>query len=349
VATQTTDGSGGFSWANIPDTPEEPSGTEYYLTVIPPYGYEGAVSDGFKVSSDGDDHAEPAFTLAQITNKLVVTVTNESEAEDLSDSSWGPTLTSSTDSAWVLAPAESTYDATSHDTTFTWNSVPTGCWTLSFAHQPTDHHAALTASTPWPSDSKLSCTGNQIAVSDAAVSAGQVAAGYTFNEYQPKVNLTLDPLALDPNATSADVPTTVVQAGTTLYSTTLTVPAAGLNQALSVWVRGSVHVVYAPASPWTVDHADTTVTATAPTATATVSEQGSTVTITLDDNANGVSVSLASSDGFHAPTPVVTSGGGKAVFDDIPYGSWTASATGYDDKSVTVNGPTASGSLTKSP
>lgn len=348
LVVQTTGGNGTFTFTTVPNTP---AGDSYYLVAVPPAGYSPYVDpDGFTTDFSDPAHNDlTGFSLTpdRVLRSVTVTVTPSSASDVLTG--WTATLTAPSQPSWTYS-ATAAKNGSGYDLVFP--QVPSGCWVFSLA-LATDHHGTL-IQTSAPTGTGLSCPTPQLAISaDTSVST---AAKYTLNEYQPQVKLTLKPLALDPNATSAAVPTSVVQGGTTLYSTTLTLPAAGLNQTLPVWVSGSAHVVLAPTAPWTADNADTAVTSGSPTATAIISEQGSTVTITLDNNLNGITVSLApasAGSGFGTPTAVSTStvGGikGVAVFHDIPLSDWTASATGYTDTTVTVSGATSSGTLNHTP
>jgi hypothetical protein len=344
AVSETTGPDGAFTFTTVPNTP---AGKSYFLVAVPPTGYTPYVDPtGFTADFSDSTQNLAGFTLTpdRVLRSVTVTVTPTSASDVLTG--WTASLTAPSQPSWTYS-ATAVKNGSGYDLVFP--QVPSGCWVFALA-LPADHHGTL-SQTSAPTGTGLSCPAPQLAISaDTSVST---AAKYSLNEYQPQIALTLVPLQLDPNATSASVPTSVTQGGSTVYSTTLTVPKAGLNQALPVWVSGSVHVVFASTSPWTVDHADTAVTATAPTATATISEQGSTVTITLDDNANGVSVSLdpPSGSGFTpTSTGTKTVGGvqGVAVFDNIPFGTWTASATGYTSATVTVSGATSSGTLNHS-
>lgn len=339
----TTGDGGGFSWDTVPDTP---TGQSYYLVVVPPYGYQGAVSSAFTVTTSGDDHAEAPIELAQLKNKLTVTVSNSAD-EDLT--SWSPTLTSGSDPAWTLGPNATSHASGSTDSVFTWDQVPAGCWSFTLTN-PSGHYGQLAPET-MPTASGLTCSAGQIAVTQTA--STDVAASYTLDEYQPGVALTLNNnKTLDPTPADVAVTVTVKAGSTTYYSGSQSVPAAGLTTTLPVWVSGSPQLTITPTGAgWSVDKPTTKISGATPTATTGITELGATVTVTLSDKANGVSVSLAPPSGstFGTPTAVKTTGGGKAEFTDIPYGTWTASAAGYKDGSVTVNSSAASVELALGP
>jgi hypothetical protein len=336
TVSKTTGGDGTFTFTTVPNTP---SGDSYYLVVVPPFGYSPYVdTTGFTADFTDTNQDLTGFVLQpdRVLRSVTVKITPSDSGDDLSG--WTATLASPSVAGWNYS-ATGSPDGSAYD--FAFAQVPAGCWTFSLT-LPADHFGSLTQVSA-PSVPGMSCTTPQLSISDDT--SVSTATSYTLNEYQPKVKITLDPLALD-TAPSEDV-TVTVSAGTTYYTDTLTVPAAGLNQTLPVWVSTAVHPMHVKLAPkdsnWTVDNADTVVQSTSPTATATLTETGSTVTVSLNPAAIGEHVTLTQ--GATVVDLVTNNDGDPVVFHDIPYGVWTAKASGYTDLPITVNGTTESATL----
>ena len=324
-----TGADGTFSFSTVPD------GT-YYVVTAPPYGYSPAHSAAVTIAyPNPTGGVQVTLTPDEVLNKLTVNV-DDSSADP---TGWTPTLTSATGSTWTMSP-----DAvgSSNPYAFTFNQVPTGCWTFSLT-LPANHYGSLTHST-LPSDSKLSCTTGQIAVS--GVPSTNVTAGYTIAEYQPTLAITATPISGD--TAISNVTLTATDGGTTTYLNGQTFSVSATATPLGFWVASGVTVhanVTSGAAGWPND--GTTMTAASPDGSITLAEKSATVKVTVTQASTaveGAEVTLHEPSGMHfTGTTVDTTGADGTVTFTVPYGSgWSASATYTDTGGTHYSGSTTS-------
>jgi hypothetical protein len=252
-------------------------------------------------------------------------------------------------------PQTLTGTAPSYTTTF--NTVPSGNWTV-WIELPADHHGKVMSTGGSPTQ-VTAASPYAITVSGAAT-AVNTTVGFTIAEAQLNLKVLATALALDTNPVPATVSLVVKQGTTTLYTEpAFQTSTSTVSSVSSIWVVPSL--AYAlTADPgtshgvgWTT--ANQTVTpsssSTPVTAQVALTQKGGSLAITVRQKTGnalveGATVSLLPADGsVTAPTDDVSDNKGLAGFTQLPPGSYdvtatktttTTTGTGADEVTVTT-------------
>jgi hypothetical protein len=205
--TATTDSNGNFTIAGLANgtyqlrinEPDDSSkvvdGYAGQLPATPVVVQYGTVQYGTSVGSVG------TIDLTRATQTLSYVVKAKQKADNLSTSTvtltYHPSASQASDpnfQSWSPTPAVS-YSSSTGNTTWTWNSLPFGCWTLSSLGLPTDHYGTIGARTHAGTngtDSALGCASGDVTVPGNGSGNGTVEVDQpvTENELDLSVALT---------------------------------------------------------------------------------------------------------------------------------------------------------------
>jgi hypothetical protein len=288
-------------------------------------------------------------SLVRVKNNVVVTFTASNGFAV--DGAKAYLIASPVSSNPPQAPQTLTGTAPSYTTTF--DTVPSGSWTL-WIELPANHNGAVmstgsapvevTAASPYP----ITVSGTSTGLS--------TAVGFTIAESELDLRVLATPLTADANPVPATVALSVKQGTTSIYTAaSFPTSTATLSNTTPIWVTPSLPYTLTAKAPttsgagWT-GTATATVTpassSTAVSAQVPLTEKGGTLTITVDtlDAKNktvlveGATVSIAPVDtAVTAPTSKDSDVKGLVSFSQLPPGDYDLTAT-----KTTVTGTGAS-------
>jgi large repetitive protein len=335
-------GSGYYGFSSVPDGS--------YLVKFAKTGYLES-DDPITVSAGQNVTLSP--TLDRVTNNLVVTLASTN----------GFPLTGAqahlTASPVSSNPAQSAVPLTGSSYTATFNSVPSGNWTV-WVELPANHTGKVM--TTGGSPVQVS-SGSPRAVTVSATAGQNSTLDLAVAESELDLSVLATPLGLDGNPVPDDVSLTVKQGATTIYSSAsfATSISASTPSTVPIWVApGVAYTLTAdPSGPgvgsgWTVATGSVTPASSATPVPAQVplNEQGGSLSVTVRLNGgggggalvDGATVSLTPADSSVTAPPDVISNNGAASFADLPPGTYTVTAS----KASTSQTGTATATVTVS-
>jgi hypothetical protein len=235
------------------------------------------------------------------------------------------------------APQTLTGTAPSYTTTF--NSVPSGSWTV-WIELPANHHGKVMSTGGSPT--QVSATSPYAITVSGAGSGVSTSVGFTIAEVQLDLKVLATPLALDTNPAPATVSLVVKQGTTTLYTAaSFPTSTSTVSNVSSIWVVPSLAYTLT-ANPgtshgvgWTTATQSVTPASSSTPTSAQVSltQKGGSLAITVKQRTGGAlvegaTVSLLPADALvTAPTDDVSDNKGLANFSQLPPGDYDVTAT----------------------
>ena len=334
VKTTTSGGSAGTGFFGF-----SPVTDDAYVVRFTKTGYV-TLNSPTTVSSGQNPTLSP--TLDRVKNNVVVTFTASNGFAV--DGAKAYLIASPVSSNPPQAPQTLTGTAPSYTTTF--NSVPSGSWTV-WIELPANHNGKVMSAGTTPVQ-VTAASPYAITVSGASTGV-DTSVGFTITESQLDLKVLATPLPLDTNPVPSTVALTVKQGTTTLYTAaSFPTSTATVSSTTPIWVTPSL-VYTLTANPGTShgagwSTATATVTpassSTAVAAQVALTEKGGTLNITVKlktggTAVEGATVSVAPADTMVTPpTDDVTDNKGFVSFSQLPPGDYELTAT----KTTTTTG-----------